>query len=225
MAVWLLANGLLVAGAYLLGSISPGYLAGQWLEGIDIRHHGSGSTGATNVLRTLGKGPALAVLLFDLTKGTAAIAFTRWLYTTSSFSQLAPTSPGMNHFQPWVLALVGLAVLLGHSLPLWLNFQGGKSAATSLGLLLALNWMVGLGTLTVFATILLIFRIVSLGSIAAAIAAPLLMVSLQQPLAYDVLAIAGGLYVIGRHQGNIRRLWTGTEPKVGQDLGGRNSKP
>ena len=129
-----------IAAAYLVGSIPTGYLAGRLLKGIDIRQHGSGSTGATNVLRTLGKGPALAVLLVDVLKGVAAILLARWLFPWLQ----APAA-----WLPWAVCLCGLAVLLGHSRSIWLRFTGGKSAATGLGVLLTLSWPVGVGAAVV----------------------------------------------------------------------------
>src|SRR6201992_3567962 len=158
--------GLLVA--YLLGSIPTGYLAGKLLRGIDIRQHGSKSTGATNVLRTLGKWPALLVLVVDVLKGAAAIVFARWFYPW--LYSIAPlTAPDLQSFLPWAVCLAGLAALLGHGRSIWLNFSGGKSAATGLGILLAISWPVGLGAAAVFGLALAISRIVSLGSILAAL--------------------------------------------------------
>lgn len=118
-----------VAIAYLLGSLPTGYLAGRLLKGIDIREHGSKSTGATNVLRTLGKWPASAVLVVDVLKGVAAIALVRELHL----------GLGASDGLPWAVCLAGLAALLGHSRSVWLGFTGGKSAATGLGVLLAMS--------------------------------------------------------------------------------------
>lgn len=196
-----------VAAAYLLGSTPTGYLAGRLLKGIDIRQHGSGSTGATNVLRTLGKGPALAVLLVDVVKGAGAIVFARWL-----FAWLPAPPDGL----PWTVCLCGIAVLLGHSRSIWLGFTGGKSAATGLGVLLAMSWPVGVGAAAVFLAVLAIFRIVSLASMLAAATAAILVCALPEPLAYRLLVIAGGLYVIALHRANISRLLAGTEPRVGR---------
>lgn len=208
MSGWLVYI-LLFLVAYLLGSFPTGYLAARILKGIDIREQGSGSIGATNVLRTLGKGPAIAVLLIDAAKGALAILAAHWAYT---FSGLAGLS------LPWLVALAGLAAVFGHSWPIWLNFKGGKSVATSLGILLAMSWQVGLGTLGVFAVVLAISRIVSLSSIAGAIAVSALMFLLHQPLPYQLFAIAAGIYVIWRHRSNIQRLLAGTEPQIGQKL-------
>ena len=146
MLLWIAsAVGLVIA--YLLGSTPTGYLAGKLLKGIDIREHGSKSTGATNVLRTLGKWPALVVLIVDVLKGVAAIIIARWFYPWlySVVSTTPPTAFDLQIWGPWAVCLAGLAVLLGHSRSIWLNFSGGKSAATGLGVLLAISWPVGLG--------------------------------------------------------------------------------
>lgn len=205
----------LLLATYLLGSIPTGYLIAKWAKGIDIRQYGSGGTGATNVLRTVGKSAAIAVLVVDLLKGALAVLFVKFAFpiALSTFPDSLPVA-----WQPWLVALGGLAALLGHSRSVWINFTGGKSAASGLGVLLALSWPVGLGTLGVFALVLAVSRIVSLGSISAAIATITLMALTRQPVAYLVLAIAGGLYVILRHRGNIQRLLAGTEPRIGQSL-------
>jgi len=217
MAFWI-ASTVGLAVAYLFGSTPTGYLAGKLLKGIDIRERGSKSTGATNVLRTLGKWPALLVLLVDVLKGAGAILFARWFYPWLNTwpSVTPPTALDLQTWLPWAICLAGLAVLLGHSRSIWLNFSGGKSAATGLGVLLAISWPVGLGAATVFGVVLGIFRIVSLGSILAALTAVALICGLEQPLPNRLLVIAGSIYVIGRHRANIRRLQAGTEPRLGQ---------
>ncbi|MDF0661585.1 MULTISPECIES: glycerol-3-phosphate 1-O-acyltransferase PlsY [unclassified Rhizobium] len=210
------AVGLLVA--YLFGSMPTGFLAGKFLRGIDIRAHGSKSTGATNVLRTLGKWPALFVLLIDVLKGVAAIVFARWFYpwfsTLPSFAP--PTALDLQTSVHWAVCLSGLAVLLGHGRSIWLNFTGGKSAATGLGVLLAISLPVGLGAVVMWAVVLAIFRIVSLSSILAALTALALVFSFKQPLPYQVLVFAGAVYVIVRHRANIQRLLAGAEPRLGE---------
>lgn len=217
MAFWML-NIAGLAIAYLLGSTPTGYLAGKLLKGTDIRAHGSGSTGATNVLRTLGKWPALGVLLIDLLKGAGAILFARgfypWLWSSPSVTPPAALDP--QTWTPWAVCLAGLAVLLGHSRSIWLNFTGGKSAATGLGVLLAMSWPVGLGPFAVFGATLAIFRIVSLSSMLGALTAIALICSLEQPLPYRMLVIAGGVYVIVLHRANLQRLLAGTEPRLGR---------
>ncbi len=208
MSIWLIW-GLILLGAYLLGSIPTGYIAAKLLKGIDIREHGSGSTGATNVLRTLGKGPGAFVLLIDAVKGVLAIALVHWCFTFIKVDAV---------WLPVMLALAGLAAILGHSKSIWLGFSGGKSVATSLGILLAMSWQVALATAGVFAIVMAISRIVSLSSICGAIAVAILMLVFHQPLAYVLFGVAAGLYVIVRHSSNIRRLLAGTEPQLGQKL-------
>jgi acyl phosphate:glycerol-3-phosphate acyltransferase len=208
-----------LAIAYLFGATPTGYLAGKLLKGIDIREHGSKSIGATNVLRTLGKWPALVVLLVDVLKGVGAIVFARrfypWFYTLPSVT--LPTGFDLQTCVPWAVCLAGLAVLLGHGRSIWLNFTGGKSAATGLGVLLAMSWPVALGAATAFGVALVIFRIVSLSSMLAALTAVALIWGLeQQPLPYRLLVVAGSIYVIVRHRANIQRLLAGTEPRLGQ---------
>jgi glycerol-3-phosphate acyltransferase PlsY len=205
---------LLAAVAYLLGSIPTGYLVARWAKGIDIRQFGSGGTGATNVLRTVGKGPAATVLVIDLLKGLAAV-----LLVKVSFPYMLQAWPAIALspvWQPWLETLAGLMALIGHSRSIWLNFTGGKSAASGLGILLALSWPIGLGIIATFAFTLGVSRIVSLSSIAAAIATIVLMAFTGQPLAYGLFALIGGGYVILRHRSNIERIMSGTEPRLGQ---------
>jgi glycerol-3-phosphate acyltransferase PlsY len=207
-----------LAVAYLFGSTPTAWLAGKLLKGIDIREHGSKSVGATNALRTLGRWPALVVLLVDMLKGAAAIVFVRWFYpwlwTLSSVTR--PVALDVQTLVPWAVCLAGLAVVLGHSRSIWLNFAGGKSAATGLGVLLAMSWPIGLATAAVFGVVLALSRIVSLGSMLGALTTIVLICALEQPLPYRLLVIAGGLYVIARHRANIQRLLAGTEPRIGQ---------
>ncbi len=207
-----LAIVLLLVAAYLLGSIPTGYLVAKGVKGIDIRQCGSGGTGATNVLRTVGKGAAIAVLLIDLLKGLLAVllAMATWSQVLALAPEVAP------NWRPWVLMLAGLLAIIGHSKSVWIGFTGGKSAASGLGVLLGLAWPVALGAAAAFGVTLALSRIVSLGSIAAAIATMVLMVVTGQPLPYIVLGGLAALYVILRHRSNIERLRLGTEPRLGQ---------
>lgn len=198
----------LILFAYLLGSIPTGYILGRMLKGIDIREHGSGSTGATNVLRIVGKGAAIAVLLIDMLKGALAVYAVTLLY---NYSNLLPS-----HWQEWLVAICALLAVIGHSKSIWLNFSGGKSAAISLGILLTMNPFVGLGTLLVFLTVLGVSKIVSLSSISAAIAVNILMWVFNPSIPYISFAIVAAIYVIIRHRSNIERIIAGTEPRIGQ---------
>ena len=216
MFLWLSLCGVVIFLAYLFGSFPTGYLAGKLLKGIDIREVGSGSTGATNVLRTLGKIPGAFVLLIDALKGGLAINLGYALFSIATTQNLIPPIVNIEIWQPYLVTLAGLAALLGHSKSIFLGFTGGKSVASGVGILLAISWQVGLSTLGVFAVVIAISRIVSLSSIAGAVAVSILMVIFHQPLAYILLGFAGGLYVIIRHRTNIERLIAGTEPKIGQ---------
>ncbi|MFM7313003.1 MAG: glycerol-3-phosphate 1-O-acyltransferase PlsY [Cyanobium sp.] len=187
---------LILLCGYLLGSLPSGYLAGRWLAGIDIRSQGSGSTGATNVLRVLGKG-AVAVLL---ARGV-----------------LQPQ--GFDAVSDWWVVATGLTALAGHIWPVWLGWKGGKAVATGLGMLLGLTWPVGLACFGIFLTVLSFSRIVSLSSVMAALSLPLLMLGWfgsggLRP-AYLALAVLTTVAVVWRHRSNIERLLAGTEPRLG----------
>lgn len=218
MAIWLTLCGAILVVAYLMGSFPTGYIAVKQLKGIDIREVGSGSTGATNVLRTLGKVPGALVLVIDCGKGILAIALVYWLCNFAPIQEFIPPTVDVKLWQSWLVILAGLAAVLGHSKSIFLGFTGGKSVATGLGTLFAISWQVGLATLGVFGIVIAISRIVSLSSISGAIAVSIFMVIFHQPLAYILYAVVGGLYVIWRHSGNIERLLAGTEPKIGQNI-------
>ena len=188
---------------YLLGSIPSGFLAGQWCKGIDLRTIGSGSTGATNVLRNVGKGPALAVFLVDVAKGAAAVL-------------LASALTQNNPLNDWNQVLAGLAALAGHIWPVWIGFKGGKAVATGFGMFLGLAWPVGLACFGMFMAVFSISRIVSLASVVAAVSLPLLMAAGSDSNANLVVALVAMLLVLWRHRSNIQRLINGTEPQVGQ---------
>lgn len=220
MMNWLVLNGIILIFAYVLGATPSGYWIGSWFYGIDIREQGSGSTGATNVLRTLGKWPGLAVLIIDILKGVSAIALVRYIYSLSLAQELTIAAGITDIFmvKEWMVTLAGLMAVVGHTKSFWIGFKGGKSVASGLGILLAMSWVVGLGTLTVFIIVLASSRIVSLSSICGAIAVSGLMLLSHQPLPYAIFAIAAGIYVIWRHRTNIERLLAGKEPRIGQKL-------
>ena len=188
---------------YLFGSFPSGYLVGKIAKGIDIRSLGSGSTGATNVLRQVGKRAAITVFLLDVFKGVLSILLAKYLLLNDS----------------WQVA-IGLSALIGHIWPVWLNWKGGKAVATGLGIFLGLSWQVGLATLGIFIIIITIFRIVSLASVSAALALPLIMyLSFENSnisLPFLVISLLAMTLVIWRHRENIVRLIKGKEPRIGQ---------
>ena len=194
----ILTSLLLLAIGYLLGSMPNGYLAGLLVKGIDLRDCGSGSTGATNVLRNVGKGPALVVFLLDVGKGALAV--------------LLAKSFGLND---WVQVLAGLAALAGHIWPVWLGWKGGKAVATGLGMFLGLAWPVGLACFGLFMAVISLSRIVSLSSVVAAIGLPVLMVLAGASVASVSVSLVATVLVLWRHRSNIERLIAGTEPRIG----------
>jgi glycerol-3-phosphate acyltransferase PlsY len=212
MYSYLLVSVVLVILAYLLGSIPTGYLAGKYLKGIDIREAGSGSTGATNVLRNLGKKAAITVLLIDALKGAIAVALVKGIYALNS-----PVTMPLD-WKDWLIIAVAITAVIGHSKSVWINFSGGKSVATSLGVLSVLSPAVALSTLGVFAIVLTLSKIVSLSSISGALAVIVFMGIFKPSLPYLLFATLVGIYVIIRHRSNIQRLMAGTEPKIGKKI-------
>ena len=196
-------NLLILFLGYLLGSFPSGYLAGIIAKGIDIRSLGSGSTGATNVLRHIGKRAAITVFLLDVFKGVISILLAKYFLLNDS----------------WQVA-IGLSTLIGHIWPVWLNWRGGKAVATGLGIFLGLSWQVGLATLGVFILMITLFRIVSLASVSAALALPFIMfISFKTSsisLPFLVISLLAMTLVIWRHRENILRLMKGKEPKIGK---------
>jgi acyl phosphate:glycerol-3-phosphate acyltransferase len=188
--------------AYFLGSIPTGYLVGR-MAGIDIREHGSGSTGATNVWRIVGRAAGISVFAVDLGKGLAAVFLMQVIQAELSLESLN-----------WFMVGAAMMALLGHSCSVWIGFKGGKSVATGLGVLLALNWAVAISAFGVWLATMAIWRTVSISSILAGIAAPVFMLLWRSPLPYSLLAIVGGSFVVWRHRSNIKRLIQGTELSI-----------
>ncbi|MFN5963940.1 MAG: glycerol-3-phosphate 1-O-acyltransferase PlsY [Pseudanabaena sp.] len=199
---------LLLALAYLLGSFPTGYLVGR-IAGIDIREHGSGSTGATNVWRNVGKLAGISVFAVDFAKGAIAIYVMQqanWLL--SSLGLIANIA--IEHLSLFVIG-AGMLALIGHSRPIWLGFKGGKSVATGVGVLFMLNWTVAIAAFSVWLVTMAILRTVSISSISAATAAPILMWTLQGNIAYSCFVTVGCIFVIWLHRSNIERILNGTE--------------
>lgn len=192
---------LVTAASYLIGSIPTGYIIVKLFTGQDIRTIGSGSTGATNVKRVMGKKWFFTVMLLDALKGALPVALTAYFATALQ-----------EYGVPAVLAAV--CVILGHSKSVFLNFTGGKSVASGVGTLMALNWQAGLIIAAVWGVVTWISKYVSLGSIVALALAPIIMWFLNAPIAYIIYALIAAIYVIYLHRENIKRLKEGKENKV-----------
>jgi acyl phosphate:glycerol-3-phosphate acyltransferase len=197
---------LLIIAAYLIGSIPTSVWVSKYFFGIDIREYGSGNAGATNTYRVLGKKWGTIVMVADILKGIAAC----FLYMLLPFYQ-------HNEWHRTNLMVgLGLAAVLGHIFPLWANFRGGKGVATVFGMVLAIQPAVALAVVGVFLLVLFLTRFVSLSSILASIALPILILFVfnePEPL-YRIFAIAVALLVILTHQKNIGRLIHGNESKA-----------
>lgn len=190
---------------YLLGSISFSYVIAKKIKKVDIRQHGSGNAGATNTLRVLGVGPAIAVLALDIFKGVVAVWF--GMFVAQDQSGLVP-------------ALGGLAAILGHNWPLYYGFRGGKGVATTIGVLASLVFFPALYAGIIAIITIFITRYVSLGSLLftlfTLIFAFLLSDLYTIPIAYVYLAIIVAVLSFIRHRTNIKRLVAGTENKIGR---------
>ena len=185
--------------SYLLGSFPSGFLYAKNLKGIDLRYVGSGSTGATNVLRNIGKWPALIVFILDVLKGFIAVKIAYFFLYDNIFQVLA-----------------GLFAITGHIWPIWLKGKGGKAVATGLGMFIALSWKVGLASFGTFLIMISLTKIVSLSSITAAILLPVYMFkyigTFNDP--YTIFSFIVAIIVIYKHRSNINRILKGEEPKL-----------
>ena len=187
--------------AYLIGSIPTGYLIVKAKTGQDIRNIGSGSTGATNVKRVLGKKWFFIVMLLDALKGATPVLIAK--YSTLNFDSIGLFA-----------VIASIFVIVGHSKPVFLQFKGGKSVASGVGTILALNIFAGLSIAVIWGVITYISKYVSLGSIIALSLSPFLMYYFKSPICYIVYCIIAALYIIYLHRENIKRLIKGTENKV-----------
>lgn len=194
---------LVIASSYLIGSIPTGYIVVKLFTGQDIRTIGSGSTGATNVKRVMGKKWFFIVMLLDALKGALPVVLAACFMSAFKEIGLLPV-------------VAAVCVILGHSKSVFLNFTGGKSVASGVGTLMALNWQAGIIIAAVWGVVTWVSKYVSLGSIVALALAPLIMWFLNAPIAYIIYALIAAIYVIYLHRENIKRLRQGTENKVRQ---------
>lgn len=192
---------IVILGAYLIGSIPTGYIIVKLATGQDIRTIGSGSTGATNVKRVMGKKWFFITLLLDAFKGALPVVLASIFAKNFTDIGLLPV-------------LAAVAVILGHSKSVFLKFTGGKSVASGVGTILALNWIVGLIIAAIWGIITYTSKFVSLGSIIALALSPILMWAFKAPVAYIVYCAIGAIYIIYLHRSNIQRLIKGEENKV-----------
>jgi len=196
---------ILIACAYLLGSLPFGLMVGRWVRGVDIRKFGSGNIGFSNVLRVLGPGPASLVLVGDTLKGVIPVVVGRRLLV----------SWGVSPADLWVLA-VALAAILGHSFSVFCGFRGGRAVATALGTLLGLCWPSALIALSIWLALVAATRYISLGSMVAALSVPTYIALAHRPPSWIAFWSAIALLIVVRHLPNIKRLLSGTETKIGQ---------
>ena len=185
--------------AYLIGSIPTGFLIVKAKTGQDIRTIGSGSTGATNVKRVLGKKWFFAVMILDAIKGALPVVLAKFI-PNDTYGILA--------------VLAAVFVIIGHSKPVFLQFKGGKSVASGVGTILALNLLVGAIVAIIWAIITYISKYVSLGSIIALCISPFVMYYLKNPIGYVVYCAIAAIYIVYLHRENIKRLFDGKENKV-----------
>jgi glycerol-3-phosphate acyltransferase PlsY len=202
-----LASLIIVAGAYLLGSIPTGLLLMRIFRKQDIRSVGSGNIGATNVLRSGGAGLGVATFLLDVLKGAAAVYLGGLIGT-----HLVPSAP-LHSMQ----ALAALSAVLGHVFPVWLRFRGGKGVATGFGVFLVAAPLGALAAIALFAVILVTSRFVSLASIFATLSFPILAWFLvpDHSAFFVGVQIAVSLLIVVKHHDNVNRLLNGTESRIG----------
>ncbi|TKD69861.1 glycerol-3-phosphate 1-O-acyltransferase PlsY [Pseudalkalibacillus hwajinpoensis] len=193
---------LICIAAYLLGSVSFSYLIARIVKKIDIRDHGSGNAGATNTLRVLGTGPAIAVLILDVVKGILAVWLGYW------FSS-----------EPIVPFLAGISAIIGHNWPVFFGFRGGKGVATTIGVFATLAFLPSLYAGIIAILSIFITRFVSLGSLIFVVLTPAFIFLLGgYPASYIWLGTILAVVSVWRHRTNVKRLVSGTESKLGQKV-------
>lgn len=204
--------------AYLLGSISFSYVVAWQMKKIDIREHGSGNAGATNVLRVLGKGPAILVLSLDILKGIVAV----WIARGLEYFDLFPSWTPLGEMEGLSPALAGLAAIIGHNWPIYYRFKGGKGVATAIGVVGSLVFfpVVYVGVIAIIA--IFVTRYVSLGSLIFAVGTPIILIltnsHYEHPAPYIYLTTLLGVISIWKHRENVKRLLNGTENKIGEKV-------
>lgn len=203
--------------SYLIGSINISVMLSKKIAGFDVREKGSGGTGATNVLRSVGKTAAAITLIFDIVKGIIAIGIA-----------IIVGNIVQDIDRELLIQIAGIMAVIGHTFPVFLKFKGGKGVATSLGILLITNWQIGLICLVFALVMMLLTRMVSLGSCTAAVLFPVLTLFINQNyivltegktgMSYFIYSVLLAAIVIFNHRENIKRIYAGTESKLGQKV-------
>ena len=195
--------------AYLLGSISFSVIISKKMAGFDVREKGSGNAGTTNMLRSVGKKAAVITLVCDILKGVVSIVIA-----------IIVGNIAKNLDRELLLQIAGIAVVLGHTFPIFFGFKGGKGVATSLGVLLMTNWQIGLICLVFALVLMALSKMVSLGSVGAAILFPVLVLfihtnfTVSEGSSYLIYSIILAVIVAFNHRSNIKRILNGTENKL-----------
>ena len=199
--------------AYLIGSINFSVLISKKMAGFDVREKGSGNAGTTNMLRSVGKKAAVITLVCDILKGVVSIGIA-----------IIVGNIAKNLDRELLLQIAGIAVVLGHTFPVFFGFKGGKGVATSLGVLLMSNWQIGLICLVFAVVLMALTRMVSLGSCAAAVLFPVLTLFINQHYTvltdgksgrvYFIYSVILAIIVLYNHRSNIKRILSGTENKL-----------
>ncbi len=201
--------------SYLVGAIPTSIIAGKLLKGIDVREHGSGNAGATNVYRVLGALPAVAVLLLDAGKGVLAV-----------FVFASLVSEGFIGDPVAIQLICGLVAILGHSFPVWAGFKGGKGVGTGAGVMFSITPVVTAILVTIFIIVVATTRYVSLGSVIASALLPVailfekFILGMEVSIALIWICILLAIFVVLTHRANIKRLLAGTENKFGKKTKG-----
>ena len=193
--------------AYLIGSINFSVILSKKMAGFDVREKGSGNAGTTNMLRTVGKKAAAITLICDILKGVVSILIAMVIGKIVQGSNVA-----------LLVQIAGVAVILGHTFPVFFKFKGGKGVATSLGVLIMSNWQIGLICLVFALILMMLTKMVSVGSIAAAILYPVLTLFIPQNYIaeghYLIYSIILAVLIVFNHRENVKRLLKGTENKI-----------
>ena len=196
--------------AYAIGSINFSVLISRKMAGFDVREKGSGNAGTTNMLRAVGIKAAIITLICDILKGVIAVLLAFWI------GKIAQTSD-----KALLIQIAGILVVVGHTFPIFFEFRGGKGIATALGVLLVTNWKIGLICLVFAIALIAITRMVSVGSMSAAVLFPVLTLFIgesfiveQVGIKYFIYSLILAAFVIFNHRENIKRIMNGTENKI-----------